>query len=111
MKTERSHFSVLQGGEPDGCISSDTRVFGTYLHGIFDDDAFRHAFLTAARAFYALASASHFENWKQKREESFDRLAKIVQESLDLERIFGMIGLPYKPHKQQPGQTIARRYR
>ena len=53
-------FSILQGGQPDGCISSDTRVFGTYLHGIFDDDAFRHAFLAAARRFYSLAPAAPF---------------------------------------------------
>jgi len=29
-------------GRPDGAISADGRVMGTYLHGIFADDAFRH---------------------------------------------------------------------
>ena len=41
----------------DGCMSTDTRFFGTYLHGLFDDDGFRHQFLRAARAFHTLGRA------------------------------------------------------
>jgi adenosylcobyric acid synthase len=93
-------FSILHGGVPDGCISSDTRIFGTYLHGIFDDDEFRHAFLAAARAFHSLAPAGHFERWKQKREDSLDRLADAVRQSLDLATIFKMVGLAYKHQTQ-----------
>src|SRR5690606_3374028 len=33
------------GGRADGAISGDGRVMGTYVHGIFADDDFRHAFL------------------------------------------------------------------
>ena len=32
-------------GRADGAISGDGRVMGTYVHGIFADDDFRHAFL------------------------------------------------------------------
>ena len=94
-------FSTLHAHEPDGCISPDTRIFGTYMHGIFDDDRFRHAFITAARSFHHLAPASGFENWNQKREDSFIRLAKTVRESLDLSRIFDWVGLKYDPHVQK----------
>ena len=90
-------FSILNGNETDGCISSNTRIFGTYLHGIFDDDTFRHTFLAAARSFYQLEPCDHFENWRQKREESFNRLAETVRGSLDLPRIFNWIGVSYKP--------------
>jgi adenosylcobyric acid synthase len=89
-------FSILNGREPDGCISPDTRIFGTYLHGIFDDDTFRHTFLAAARSFYQLEPVNHFENWRQKREDSFNRLADTVRESLDLPRIFDWIGISCK---------------
>ena len=92
-------FSILNGNEneTDGCISPDTRIFGTYLHGIFDDDAFRHTFLAAARSFYQLEPCDHFENWRQRREESFNQLAESVRGSLDLPRIFDWIGVSYKP--------------
>jgi adenosylcobyric acid synthase len=38
------------GGRPEGAISADGRVMGTYVHGIFANDGFRHAFLNALRA-------------------------------------------------------------
>jgi len=93
-------FSMLNGHEPDGCISTDARIFGTYLHGIFDDDTFRHTFLAAARSFYQLAPVNGFENWKQRREDSFNQLADAVRESLDLQRIFSWVGISYKSQGQ-----------
>jgi len=99
--TGAAHFAVLSTGlgsscgHNDGCISADTRVFGTYLHGLFDNDSFRHQFLRAARAFYNLAAPSELHLWKQLREESFDRLAREVGKALDMEAIFEWVGLPY----------------
>jgi len=92
---EAQAFSVLADGKFDGCVSADTRIFGTYLHGIFDDDSFRHAFITAARAFFHLAPATSFDNWKQKREDSLNRLADAVREALDISQILGWVGLPF----------------
>ena len=94
---EAQAFSVLGDGKVDGCVSADTRIFGTYLHGIFDDDAFRHTFITAARAFLHLAPAASFDNWKQKREDSLNRLADAVSEALDIPQILSWIGLAYHP--------------
>jgi adenosylcobyric acid synthase len=82
--------------EVDGCITPDTRIFGTYLHGLFDEDSFRHAFIGAAREFYHLAPASELNNWKQRREESLNRLAVTVSQSLDMPKIFGWVGLSYR---------------
>ena len=87
-------FSVLADGKLDGCISADTRIFGTYLHGIFDNDSFRHTFITAARAFLHLVPATSFENWEEKREDSLNRLADAVLEALDISRILSWVGLP-----------------
>ena len=80
----------------DGCMSTDTRFFGTYLHGLFDDDGFRHQFLHAARAFHKLAGPDELYPWKQLRQESLNRLAREVEKTLDMETIFGWVGLPYK---------------
>jgi adenosylcobyric acid synthase len=79
----------------DGCVARDGHTFGSYLHGLFDDDSFRHAFLAAARAFYKLAPAASLDNWKQKREASLDRLADTVRASLDMRTIFAWAGLVY----------------
>ena len=81
----------------DGCTSANGYVFGSYLHGLFDDDSFRHAFLSAVRAFYKLAPTPHMEDWKRKREESLNRLADTVRESLDLAKIFAWVGFTYAP--------------
>jgi adenosylcobyric acid synthase len=96
------HFAVLSvdlqssGGHNDGCMNADTRVFGTYLHGLFDDDSFRHQFLLAARAFHKLAAPDELHVWKQLREESLNRLACEVEKALDMKTIFGWVGLPYE---------------
>ena len=93
----------LNGGQPfaqigsraDGCVSSNGHIFGTYLHGLFDDDAFRHAFIIAAREVHQLHPAASFANWKQKREQSLDRLADAVRSAVDMEAIFAWAGLTY----------------
>jgi len=89
-------FATLASGELDGCISADRRILGTYLHGIFDEDCFRHQFLTAARSFYKLASASLLNPWNLQRQESLNRLAFQVSASLDMNRIFAWVGLKYQ---------------
>jgi adenosylcobyric acid synthase len=88
-------FAILTGGEADGCISTDQRVLGTYLHGIFDHDGFRHQFLIAARNFYQLSPPPAFHAWTAQREESLDRLANQVSTSLDMHQIFDWVGLKY----------------
>ncbi len=80
----------------DGCTSADGRVFGTYVHGIFDGDSFRHVFLGAARAFHALSPVASYESWKARREASLQRLAFEVERSLDMDRIFAWVGHTYQ---------------
>ena len=79
----------------DGCISADTRIFGTYLHGLFDEDSFRHQFIFAARAFHKLSTPAELYDWKQRREDSLNRLALEVSKALDMKMIFDWAGLPY----------------
>ncbi len=85
----------------DGCVSADSRVFGTYLHGVFDADEFRHAWIAAARSFHELTPADTLERWGEKRRESFDRLADAVRSAMDLPRIFGWLGLPYRGSSEE----------
>ena len=89
-------FAILSTGELDGCVSADRKILGSYLHGIFDEDGFRHAFVTAARTFRKLTPPSPLNPWKAQREESLDRLARQVSQSLDIQQIFSWVGMKYQ---------------
>ena len=77
------------GGEPDGAISADGRVAGTYLHGLLHNDELRAALLRALGRTGAGAEAREDE----RREEAFDRLAATVREHLDMRRVRELVGL------------------
>jgi len=88
-------FARLDGGAPEGCVSANSRVMGTYLHGLFDSDEFRHGFIQAARAFHGLASATALDDWATKRAASLDKLAEVVRASVDLKTMFEWVGKSY----------------
>jgi adenosylcobyric acid synthase len=90
---------------PDGCVSVDQHIFGTYLHGIFDDDVFRHAFLRAARAALRLSPPSQLISWSERRRQQLDLLANEFGRALDLDAVFGLLGLPL--HAPRPGRRCA----
>ena len=79
----------------DGCTSPNGRVVGTYLHGIFHEDEFRHEFLRTARKACGLAPPDTLLNWKQLRENEFERLARTVADSVDPKRLLGLVGLAW----------------
>ena len=90
-----ANLSSEMGGKDsfDGCVSHDGHTLGTYIHGLFDGDDFRHAFLVSARAFCRLLPPDRQNRWKQEREASLDRLAKEVRAAVDITKIFALAGL------------------
>jgi adenosylcobyric acid synthase len=77
----------VPGSIPDGAVSSSGRIFGTYVHGLFDDDDFRHSFIQAARAAVDLAPAATWAHVAAEREARIDRLACHLRRSLDMHLI------------------------
>ncbi len=69
----------------DGAISDDGRVMGCYLHGLFDADDFRHAFL--ARVKQRHCSGVSYE---ASIESTLDALAVHVETYLDLDAILAL---------------------
>jgi adenosylcobyric acid synthase len=67
---------------------------GTYLHGLFDADAFRHAFIRAARAACGLAPPIQLAHIAADREARLDRLAAHVASAVDVDALLAWIGLP-----------------
>jgi len=70
------------GAEPEGAISADGRVFGTYMHGIFASNSFRHAFLNG--------SADSSLDYDAEVESALDALAAHLARHLDLDALFAL---------------------
>lgn len=62
-------------------------VFGTYVHGIFDNDDFRRKFLNAVRLNKNLPPLQSTRNVRAEKQKNYERLAKIVRESLNMDLI------------------------
>jgi adenosylcobyric acid synthase len=94
------HTHVLDGQttpvmtRTDGTVigwgREDTMVWGTYLHGVFDADGFRRSFLDRLRVRKGLAPLSAVQV-AYDLEAALDRLASVVRESLDMERIYRLL--------------------
>jgi len=68
----------------DGAVTADGLVLGTYIHGIFDHDAFRRQLLNALRGRRGLAALPPQRNWQKEKEAAYDRLAEVVRTHLDM---------------------------
>jgi adenosylcobyric acid synthase len=76
----------------DGWVSPDRRVWGTYLHGLFDNDGFRRAFLEEMRENRSvLVTGSAELSYKNFQEAQLDRLADLLRRHLDIAHIKRMI--------------------
>ncbi|HEY9595190.1 MAG TPA: cobyric acid synthase CobQ, partial [Spirochaetia bacterium] len=63
---------------PDGACDESGRIFGTYLHGLFENDALRHAWLRS------LDVDPLPQPFAARRTAAFDRLADALEASLDV---------------------------
>ena len=80
--------SLLEvNGQAEGCVSSDSRVWGTYLHGLFEEGAPRRHVLQwawgGAATTTALASPDAALDHRVRREAAYDRLADTLAACLD----------------------------
>ena len=77
-------FVQLAGNINDGATSRDGRVIGSYLHGLFHEDAFRKAFLER------LGKVDSSGSYAQGVELALERLADHVEEHLDVEGLISV---------------------
>jgi adenosylcobyric acid synthase len=83
-------------GIDDGAESSSGRCFGTYVHGLFDSDEFRHALLANARTACKLAPARELVFRRRARDAALNRLADTVEQAVNLKQILSWLGLPLR---------------
>ena len=65
-------------------VSGQGNIFGTYVHGIFDNDDFRRQFLNAVRLKKNLEPLESVRNVASEKQKNYERLAKIVRENLNM---------------------------
>ncbi|MEM7029324.1 MAG: cobyric acid synthase [Chloroflexota bacterium] len=70
------HIHDEDGRHADGLVTNNGRIWGTYLHGIFDNDLFRQAWL---RHLGWTGVGKPFD-----RQQAYDRLADHVEKHLDM---------------------------
>ena len=80
-----------------GIASPERPVFGTYLHDVFSNDDFRRYWLNGLRRGKGLPLPEEddcsFVSTKARREASYDRLAAVLKEHLDMERLYRIMGV------------------
>ena len=76
-------------GRALGAVDASGQVFGCYLHGLFANDGFRRGLLAGV-------AASRGKRYQPSdvpdADASFDRVADVLRSSLDLPKIFRLIG-------------------
>ncbi|MBI4634641.1 MAG: cobyric acid synthase [Deltaproteobacteria bacterium] len=82
----KSDGTVIGAGAPDG------RVWGTYLHGVFDADGFRRWFIDRLRVGRGLVPRKRI-GAAYDLEPAFDRLAQAVRSGTDIDSIYRIMGL------------------
>lgn len=71
--------------------SMNKNCWGTYLHGIFENDSFRLAILNQARDRKGLPLLNSCASYAAHQDAAIDRLARIVEVSLDMDSVWRMI--------------------
>jgi adenosylcobyric acid synthase len=97
MEEEVQPFATIvrRGGKlldhPDGAISRDRRVWGTYIHGLFDNPSFRRCFLGHLRV-AAGETRVEDDDPRARREATIARIVKAVRDHVDVAAIGELMG-------------------
>jgi adenosylcobyric acid synthase len=78
---DRSRPLFTVNGQPEGAQRADGRVMGSYLHGMFSEDAFRRAFLAS------LGASPGNDSYDQTVEDTLDALADHLAAHVDCDAL------------------------
>jgi len=94
----RTFARIFRRGETsvnieDGAVSLNGRVFGTYLHGLFENARFREIYLNRIR----LEKGMPLRRGpvKTQQHDPFDLLAERMEQHLDMRQLLDICGIPH----------------
>ncbi|MFH1847850.1 MAG: cobyric acid synthase [Candidatus Omnitrophota bacterium] len=95
LKGSKPLFKITKRGNreveiTDGAVNEDGNAFGTYIHGLFDNDTLRNTILNMVRAEKGLSKRSVS---KQNRNNELNKLEGLLRKHLDLKKIYDIIGI------------------
>ena len=91
---EKPLFELSRNNEnyPDGLLAGN--AFGTYLHGLFDNDNLRTALLEWLwERRNMMRPVTSIMSQTAVREQAFNQLAELVRQSVDMDAVMAMMGL------------------
>lgn len=84
---------LVSSGGAEGAVRSDGLVFGTYLHGIFDNFSWTGKLLDGLRARRGLppGRGGPQGHYRQVKEGEYSRLAGAVRQALDMDLVYRVV--------------------
>ncbi|SES87918.1 adenosylcobyric acid synthase (glutamine-hydrolysing) [Anaerobranca gottschalkii DSM 13577] len=75
----------------DGCFNEDKNVFGTYFHGIFENQEFTLNLLNLLRVNRGKRPEIVKVDYEEHKEKEYTKLAQLVRENLDIKKLYQII--------------------
>jgi len=98
---EKPLFKITQRGSiqtdiNDGVVSKKGMVWGTYIHGIFDNSSFRRSFINFLKSKKGLMISNGVNqdriSYQEQKDREYDRLACLIRDNLDMDKIYHILG-------------------
>ncbi len=92
-------FSKITGrnsgsaGIKEGGVSEDGKIWGTYIHGVFDNDFFREAIIKDLLEQKGMKDDRLKKSYKELKEASLAHISKLVEENLRMNDVLAIMGL------------------
>ena len=96
-EADKHPFTVCQRrgktcASQEGTANAAGNVFGTYIHGVFDNDVFRRSVLNAIRHSKGLEALANTRNVMAEKQKAYEHLADVVEKALDMEKLYQIMG-------------------
>lgn len=85
------YATLLSDEKQDGFVQGN--VFGTYLHGLFDEEEMRQALIDILCEQKGIERNASRKSYKEYKEEQYNHLANLIRENLDMKKIYEIIGV------------------
>ncbi|MCX7770723.1 MAG: cobyric acid synthase [Proteobacteria bacterium] len=77
----------------DGYTAQNGKVWGSYIHGLFDNDEFRIKWLNSIRRSLGMSEVESNFSYGKSKERAYDKLAELFAQSVDIDKFLSILGI------------------